>query len=786
MSPSTLKAAESSATAAEKSRPRFALARHKLRSPVTPRFPVVLFIALASAATPYGQFDAVSLRVVDRDSRIPILRARVAAASTQSLAPTFTDGQGRVSIGVSRVGRTLRISKPGYVSQTIEVSAASEPVQVRLSRGAAISGRVIDTVGASVVGRTVVLTSIDSTVPPRAAVTNDVGEYRVGALAEGTYSVSLGETVARAPIASANEVRESLERAKAAAGADGPAPSAARDALPHTVVVRRGEEVGGIDFSVPPRSSCRPVDFTPPLARFFNAPRVSGRVTTFDGAPLPCVEVAAYRAGNRTSTAVTDSDGRYSLERLPAGTVTVEFRRTGFVSLQWGQTQISQPGRALVLREGDNVTRIDIALTRGGAITGTIVDEFGEPEENIAVRALHLRGEDERAIAIDAGTVQTDDRGRYRFFGLLPGRYIVGTKATSELADAGTGRGYPPAYFPGTVEIASASQIDVNDSQERQWTDFARVPTRVATITGVALNSKTDPVTDRVILVASQRSGAVIAETQGADVNTINGMFTIPNVAPGDYVLQATSKRGEDEPPEFGRQYVTVVEADPLPLRVQTAPGIDLRGRLIEDGVPGVDPRQFGIMAVPVDWDQTSLLSGTEMLTVDGEGILSLRGVTGPRRFVLMSSPFNWSLKSVTVRGLDVTDEVTGFPIAGLGFIRDLQVVVSNKGATIEGDATDGTAVNADYSVILFSTNPDHWFRHSRFLKTARSNTTGKFRIEGVTDGDYYLLATDPLNGSAASTWQQRDFLISLMTYARRISVRGGEGRSLSLSVTHR
>jgi hypothetical protein len=197
--------------------------------------------------------------------------------------------------------------------------------------------------------------------------------------------------------------------------------------------------------------------------------------------------------------------------------------------------------------------------------------------------------------------------------------------------------------------------VELQEEQERPFIDFAREPVRVATVTGFAVNSRNDPVSDRVILVASQRSGAVIAETQGAGVKGPDGAFTIPNVAPGDYVVQATSKRGQDEPPEFGMQYVTVYQDDPMPVRIKTAQGLNVQGRLIEEGSPLVDPRSFTLTAMPVDWDQTSVLAGVQSMSPADDGTLSLTGVTGPRRFVLTAAPSTWYLKAVRLRGRDVT-----------------------------------------------------------------------------------------------------------------------------------
>ena len=125
----------------------------------------------------------------------------------------------------------------------------------------------------------------------------------------------------------------------------------------------------------------------------------------------------------------------------------------------------------------------------------------------------------------------------------------------------------------------------------------------------------------------------------------------------------------------------------------------------------------------------------------------------------LTTAPSPWYLKAIRLRGRDVTDEIAGFPLSGFEFVRDLGIVVSNKGAAIEGEVMDGSAPAHDCSVILFSSNSEHWFRSSRFLKTVRATAAGKFRLDGVAEGDYFVAAVDPLDGSAMNAWQNQEFL---------------------------
>ena len=730
------------------------------------RFVIGLATAILGASLPTkvparGQRDGVRISVVDVDSGVPILRARLAPASAAPLPLTFTDGRGVATVDVPQAGRTLQVTKAGYAPQTVTVDGTADVLDVKLARGAAIGGRVIDMTGAAVAGRNVrIETAAKTSQPPRLVATNDIGEYRIGSLPEGTYAVSL-------------------------APPPGSPPQSAEGVV-HTVIVRRGDEVSGIDFTTP-RATCSLATTIEPGVTGSGFGTITGRVVNASGAPIPCVEVVALRGPGRVAATMTDTGGRYLLRGVRAGSYPIEFKRPGYVTLQWGQHQAGQPGRPVRLRDRETVSNIDIRLPRGSAVTGTLFDEFGEPADNVTVRALELRGETNRPMAVGVSSAVTDDRGRYRLGGLPPGRFLVSTAASTDPPDPRTGKGYAPAYYPGASEIASARPVEVLEERETQWIDFGREPVRVATITGTAVNSLNAPVTDRVLLVASQRSGAVIAETQGAEVKGADGAFTIPNVPPGDYVLQATSKRTDGgEGKEFGMQYVTVYQDDPPALRVKTAAGLDVSGRLTQDGAPLVDPRAFAITAVPVDWDQTSILSGTQTVTPADDGTITMLGVSGPRRLLVTASPSNWYLKSIRTRGRDVTDEVAGFPVTGFGFIRDLEVVVSNKGAVVEGEVMDGSSPASDASIVLFSSNPEHWFPSSRFVKSVRGNEEGRFRIEGIADGEYFLTAIDPLGGTAGTAWQDPEFLRSLTITARRLRLREGDERNLTLTLTHR
>ena len=100
--------------------------------------------------------------------------------------------------------------------------------------------------------------------------------------------------------------------------------------------------------------------------------------------------------------------------------------KSGFVSVQYGQTRPFEQGKPIELADKQALDNADIGMPRGGVISGRIVDEFGDA---VAGRLGHRDAADvvERTTPLTpAGRIgQTNDLGQYRIYGLPPGDYYV-------------------------------------------------------------------------------------------------------------------------------------------------------------------------------------------------------------------------------------------------------------------------------------------------------------------------------------------------------------------------
>ena len=154
---------------------------------------------------------------------------------------------------------------------------------------------------------------------------------------------------------------------------------------------------------------------------------ISGRVSV-DGTGTPVrrarvtLSAPELRGGR---SAITNDEGVFSFTALPAGRFSLTASRAGYIDSPYGAKKPGRPGTPIQLAAGQKMEKAEIALPKGGVITGVVVDDNGEPAPRTQVRVLRYVMRTGEKTLQQAGTDQTDDRGIYRVYGLLPGDYMV-------------------------------------------------------------------------------------------------------------------------------------------------------------------------------------------------------------------------------------------------------------------------------------------------------------------------------------------------------------------------
>jgi hypothetical protein len=121
---------------------------------------------------------------------------------------------------------------------------------------------------------------------------------------------------------------------------------------------------------------------------------------------------------------VSDGQGAFAFSALAAGRYTVNAVKPGYVTYRQGQRSVRNMFTSIVLADGEAKT-VGLQLARGGVITGTVLDERGEPAINVPVVSMRYQFVGGQRRPQQMGQAMTDDRGIYRIHSLDPGEYNV-------------------------------------------------------------------------------------------------------------------------------------------------------------------------------------------------------------------------------------------------------------------------------------------------------------------------------------------------------------------------
>mgnify|MGYP001286131235 CR=1 FL=1 len=132
----------------------------------------------------------------------------------------------------------------------------------------------------------------------------------------------------------------------------------------------------------------------------------------------------------------------------------------------------------------------------------------------------------------------------------------------------------------------------------------------------------------------------------------------------------------------------------------------------------------------------------------------------------------------VFFRGQDLTDEP--FALDPGTEMKGVRVVLTQTASTVTGSVRDerGDAV-LDTTVVVFPDDERQWAFQSRFIRTARPDTSGRFEIAGLPDHDgYRVVAVQGLENGQATDPQ---FLAQLRDSSERLALAAGETKTLDL-----
>jgi hypothetical protein len=497
---------------------------------------------------------------------------------------------------------------------------------------------------------------------------------------------------------------------------------------------------------------------------------IRGRVVNATtGTPVRRAQIqatlSADQAGRREPprNQTTDDNGAFLFANLPAGKWALRATKNGYVAQEFGQRSAFASVDPVSLAEGQQLIA-DFRLSRGGAISGRIVDEFGDPISGATVAALRFQVTAQGFRTTRTGTsVPTDDTGAYRVYGLPPGQYyvsmtdpsarnivinlaaelgnlqerIINVQAAEAASFAISARdvvingpgpdttSYAPTYYPGTASLADAQRLTLGLGEEQSGINLAIVPVRTARISGRVVGSNGSATQANITL--ANRMGQSF-NVSGGRGSAGDGAFTIANIPPGSYTLEVVGPNVGAAPREVASMPIVISGGENIAgLQITLGSGGRISGSMVSDNgsLPASTTR---IIASP--------LRGTNRTAmVNTSGTFDFEGLLGIYTMQFESLPNGYMVKSITANGVDVSDAAVEFRP---GDRVSMRVELTDRITQVSGTVRATGSLNGA-TVVVFPDEPAKWTTTSRFIKTARLTEGGQFTVRGLPPHSRYL-----------------------------------------------
>jgi hypothetical protein len=258
-------------------------------------------------------------------------------------------------------------------------------------------------------------------------------------------------------------------------------------------------------------------------------------VDSVSGQPVPHALVKL--ATNSPRATLTDSEGKFQFEGLPAGSVTLETVKPGYL----GNDGFSPwSGSVASFQLGPDAAPALLKLTPEGVISGQVCDENGEPLEGFTVSVLLRAPQDKRLYPDQRHSAVTDDEGKFRIAGMHPASYYLEARQAQAPVLNATGEssipsGYSLVFYPRSSDSASAVPIKVPPGKTVQ-ANFSLKREPFIRLSGTVSGYNPQ---EQVVLMLWDASG--MPQNSEISFDPATGAFHTKWIPPGTYTLTAQS-----------------------------------------------------------------------------------------------------------------------------------------------------------------------------------------------------------------------------------------------------
>jgi hypothetical protein len=506
---------------------------------------------------------------------------------------------------------------------------------------------------------------------------------------------------------------------------------------------------------------------------------LEGTVTNkLTGAPVKGAHVIYTRIASGSDPAAspisrdTDIQGHFHLELGP-GSYRLWVEREGFARQSYGSGVPEGTGSVLTVAPGQELHDIAFRITPLGALSGRVLDQDGDPLQGVGIQVFRVSYASGMRQLIPVAGASSNDRGEYRCYDLPAGRYFVlATPKGSPLShpmEAGAlvpevQDAYVPLYYPGVVELESASVVPVPEGGDIQQIDFRLQSIRATTLRGrVSSPVKFDSNQIQVILAHNDHGFASYIDRATAVVDPATGKFEIRRVAPGSYFLVASQLiKGEVFSARVPIEITVGVQPEELPIHV--VPAVEAHGTVLMDDGSAV-PANLFVRLLPAE----GLLPGpAPAAAVNSDGSIRLSGVL-PGTWILSVEhlPEGIWIKNISFGDIRSTGGQLNLPPGARG---PLRVVLAANGGQLTGIVgEEGQPQQATVVLVPMETELRPSPHAYRFTGT---DSRGAFIFKGVRPGAYRLFAFESI---APFAWMDPGILNAVEELGQELVVNENE-----------
>jgi 5-hydroxyisourate hydrolase-like protein (transthyretin family) len=516
----------------------------------------------------------------------------------------------------------------------------------------------------------------------------------------------------------------------------------------------------------------------------------------------------------RIPTATTEDDGRFTIRDIEPGDYRLTVRSPRYGSVMYGQRKPDGPSAILSIAADRRLPELRVSMFPTAAIAGRVSGRDGEPVVHANVQAMTYVYQEGRRILVPVQTTTTDDRGEFRLFWLPGGQYVVAAVPRHTPTGTGTNRpvrpgelnrlpdeaqvmrdyfmlsplliasladstivkrilddgtvqdeSWMPVYYPATTDRAQASLVEVAPGAALSGINITLGPSPVQKVRGRVVGFPR----------GGQASVAMTAADPGANgrlvskgASTIDGSFEFTGVLPGTYYLVAQERSGLVSAPIS----VQVGDRDIDNLSIGIAPGINLTGRLIVEGVTQDLPNSFGILPRPeIDGMTVGSLGSPSRL---GAALSWTNLPPGDYQFHISQGALQPNQKPLHIKSMRLGQmDAMGTVRISSSTTDVLEVVLTTETGSVEGTA----AANA--TVVLVPAAR----KRMALYKTVVTGADGRFAFQDVPPGDYKLFAWDDVETGA---WQNAEFIREHESKGRAVRISEKSKEDVQLNVIYR